>query len=158
MFTRNQYETTVDTTTGGTAQDTTILTGVDDASNRSSHIPDGSILHSVVVIAYARQVSAGMHRLAMWRRPGTETSPTDFLSSYFDSSDPMTAAAIRARSFKLAGPRTQVQVSGALTPVKMVLKWRGKLRMRDGDDIILTHNFPVTGDDVTYTIYARYSR
>lgn len=83
----------------------------------------------------------------MWRRPGAETAPTDFIASWLDTTDPITANAIRARRFKMRGPKQTVQVAGAANPITTTLNWKGAMKIRDGDDIILSLRAPAANID-----------
>lgn len=146
-LTRNHYETTLDITAADTTTDFTIATGVDDVSNRSTHIPDGAVLKYIRVIIRYPSLTAGTYRAAMWRRPGAETAPTDFIASWLDTTDPITANAIRARRFKMRGPKQTVQVAGAANPITTTLNWKGAMKIRDGDDIILSLRAPAANID-----------
>lgn len=156
-YTRNHFLQDFTQTTGGTEQQTTIATGVDDVSNRSTHIPDGSKLCRIALIGQAETVNAGGYTFAIFRVPGTETLTTP-LANFFASTDPMTAETIKARKFRLAGPFRFIQPSAAVSPVRVNLKWKGRLTMRDGDDIVLAHNMPATNQVLDARIYTTYCK
>lgn len=143
-ITRNHFELDVTQTTGGTAQNTTVATGVDDTSNRSTHIPDGAILKYIIVEAQCETVNAGKYSFGLWRQPGGISLSTDLTNDYYTTTDPITTAMRNARVFKLAGPKTIVQASAAVAPVRIFLKWRGSIKWRDGDDVLFATNMPAT--------------
>lgn len=143
-LTRNHFQTDFSQTTGGTAQNGTVATTVDDASNRSTHIPDGAILKYIIVEGQCETVNAGKYEFGLFRQPGGITLSADLVTDYYATTDPITTAMRNARVFKLAGPRVVLQASAAIAPIRFILKWKGRLKMRDGDDILLSHNMPAT--------------
>ena len=149
--TQNHYETTL-THTAATELQTTLATGVDDASNRSSHIPDGAILRRVVVIAQGTTIPAATQKFQsmLFYRPGGLTVSSTAIADYFATTDPLTAQMIQVRRYKLRGPFTQTKAASDFTPTRIKLSWKGRIRWRDGDDLILA-----TLSEVNYTMNAQ---
>lgn len=117
----------------------TLATGIDDASNRSTHIPDGSILRSVRVGWQCTTIPAAVTKFQtiLWRRPGGDAT-TSPITNYFLSTDPATQGMMSIRRFKLAGPFTRLKAANDFTAQKGFLSWKGNLKIRDGDDILAT--------------------
>lgn len=122
-----------------TETNATIAVGVDDASNRSTHVPDGSILKSVSVRLQCTTIPAAVTKfqIILWRRPAADGTATP-IAHWFSSTDPATQEHMSIRRFKLAGPFTSVKAASDFTAWKGRLFWRGNLKMRDGDDIFAT--------------------
>lgn len=153
----NHFETDITQTAGGTEQQTVILTGVDDAANRSSNIPEGSLLRKIIVAGMCETVNAGKYQFYLGHRPGGETL-VDPIASYFSTTDPLTQAAIKARKYRLAGPKTILQASAAIAPIKVALAWKGALRIRDGDDIIVSTILPATNQVFDCRVIAEFTQ
>lgn len=117
----------------------TVATGIDDATNRSTHIPDGSILKAVRVSLQCNTIPAAVTKfqVILWRRPGGDAT-TNPITNYFATTDPATQSMMNIRRFKLRGPFTTNKAASDFTAYRTTLKWRGNLKIRDGDDIIAT--------------------
>lgn len=152
----NHYESTITQTTGGTEQSNTAITGVDDVSNRSTHVPDGAIITKVDVRLRCQDIQPGDHKALLFLSPGGLGITTP-IASYYSVTDPLPEDAILIRRYKLNGPYVRRQVTGANQPITFHLKWKGRIRYRDGDDIVIQTNFPdtnqVTDTSVTYVFY-----
>lgn len=144
-LTINHFEDDTTFAAVATATETTltVATGVDDASNRSTHVPDGAWLKSIKVNLQAGEISSTQMKLQgiLWRRPGGDAT-TNPITNYYATTDPATQSMMNVRRFKLRGPFTVAKAANDITPPKMSFRWRGNLKMRDGDDILLTilHN------------------
>lgn len=141
MRTINHYEDDTSLATVATATETTMTigVGVDDVSNRSTHIPDGSILRRISCMLRCTSIptAATKFQAILWRRPGGHALSTP-ISNYFSTTDPLPEAALEIRRFKLHGPITVTKAASDFTTFKVFLRWRGMLRIRDGDDILVT--------------------
>lgn len=73
----------------------------------------------------------------LWRRPGGHALSTP-IASYFNTTDPLTEAALEIRRFKLHGPLTITKAANDFTAMRATLRWRGNIKVRDGDDFLLT--------------------
>lgn len=69
------------------------------------------------------------------RRPGGEDM-TSWIGAYFVTTDPATENMITSRKYKMAGPFTKQVHSSGTAVMTGVLKWKGAMKIRDGDDII----------------------
>lgn len=73
----------------------------------------------------------------MWRRPGANAL-TGPLADWISQTDPLPEEPRQIRVFRMRGPFVRLKANGELTPYRVTLKWRGNMRMRDGDDVIVT--------------------
>lgn len=116
-----------------------VALGIDDASNRSTHVPDGRYLKMVKSTVWCTTIPGALtnYTLMMWRRPGGENLATP-IASYFSATDPITEDAMNARRFKMAGPFRTLKANGEVTAYKKTIVWRGNMKIRDGDDVFVT--------------------
>lgn len=115
---------------------------MDAPNDRGPDIKDGAVLTRLAIKVVAQSVAAGEYTFMLMRRPGGMAFSAEPVTGYFATNDPATQGMIEARKFKLAGPFQQRQVTGALVPIIFKLHWRGRLKMRDGDDIVLSSRTP----------------
>jgi len=123
----------------GTHTNLTVAVGIDDASNRSTHVPDGSILKSIKVRFQCTTIPAAITKFQfiLWRRPGGDAT-TDPITNYFSTTDPAAQSMMSIRRFKLRGPFTVLKPASDFTAFRGSVSWRGNLKIRDGDDVFLT--------------------
>lgn len=140
----NHYESVITTTTGGTEQSNTVATGVDDVGNRSSNVPDGAILTKLNTRLQCDSLQNGQYKAMLFLSPGGLGIGTP-LASWYVTTDPLPEDAILIRKYKLVGPIVRQQITESSFPMTFNLKWKGRIRWRDGDDLILQTNFPNTG-------------
>lgn len=117
----------------------TVVTGIDDAANRSTHVPDGSILKAIRCSVQCTTIPAAITKfqVILWRRPGGDAT-TSPITNYFSTTDPATQSMMNIRRFKLRGPFTTLKASSDFTAWRRTISWKGNLKIRDGDDILLT--------------------
>lgn len=151
----NHYESVITTTTGGTEQSNTLLTGVDDVSNRSSQVPDGAIATSLSCRLHCTSLQAGEYTAMLFLQPGGLGIATP-IASWYSTTDPLPEDAILIRKYKLRGPIVRQQITESSFPMTFNLRWRGRLRIRDGDDLVLQTNFPNTGQTTNAQITLAY--
>lgn len=132
------------------------MTGVDTANDRGPDIPDGSILRSLFVKVVAQTVAAGEYTFMLVRRPGGHAFASNPITGYFATTDPMTQGMIEARKFKLTSPQQMRQVTGALVPIAFRLKWRGTLKINDGDDLVLVSRTPSSTQVFDVKVFASF--
>lgn len=127
-------------TTGGTELLTTMFTALDAPTNRSTHIPAGAVLKSVLIRLFATDATpvAGKHQCGLWWRPGAMAFQGGLFTGWYASTDPITSVMVESRKYALQrNPHTLVTITGAAFPPRMTCFWRGNRVMRDGDDIVL---------------------
>lgn len=140
----NHYESVITTTTGGTEQGNTVVLGIDDVANRSSHVPDGAVLTKCSVRLQCDSLQNGQYKAMLYHSPGGLGIGTP-LASWYSTTDPLPEDSILIRKYKLTGPFVRQQITESSFPMTFNLRWRGRMRWRDGDDLILQTNFPNTG-------------
>lgn len=157
LFTKtvDHYETTATITTGGTEEQYALNTATDAPNDRGSDIPAGAILKSITYVVTPQAILAGKYQMMMLRQPGATTFTTP-IGSYFATTDPATEAMIKARKYCMVAPKTARVVTGALVPLRMVLSWRGNMKMQDGDDIVLSIIAPSSTQVFDIRVYKRY--
>lgn len=139
----------------GTELQTTAFTGIDDATNRSTHIPEGAIVTSIQVkqLMYTDPPALGLHRAMLFFRPAA-MAISNPISAWFDATDPLTEDAIHIRQQKRAprrGISAHINTTGAQMSRGHSLIWRGRQMMRDGDDWVI-----VNLDDTISSWYTRF--
>lgn len=135
---------------------TTGFTGVDDATNRSTHIPEGAIVTSVKVKQwmYTDPPALGLHRALLMFRPAAQVIATP-ITFWFTTTDPLEEEAIEIRRQKRAprnGISTHINTTGAQTARGHTLFWKGRQMMREGDDWIV-----VNLDDTISSWYTQFT-
>lgn len=134
----NHFENDITAVVSGTETLTTIATGVDDTSNRSTHIPDGARLVFLSVRGECTTIPAATTKFThcLIHRAGGLTISATPIASYFSTTDPLPGDAIMARKQMLAGPRVDTKAASDFTRHTFLLRWKGNILVRDGDDFI----------------------
>lgn len=135
-----------------------VASGVDYATDRHDSITDGGVMRSVVVELQLKDLPANPanHTCLLWYRKAGETLTTP-IAAYFDSTDPLTGNAQLIRRRLLSRPHTFRTVAGQAFLPKMICKWRGRLRLNDGDLIVCT---VLCSENCDYqaTVWLRYEK
>lgn len=132
--TRNRFENTLGVTTGGTETPQSICLAVEAPGDRSTAVPAGCIVRSIVCNLRATEPVDGKHQCLLVYRPASENVATP-IASYWDSTDPLTEEGVKLR--RLAMGRCHTREVNAATDIPHVFtcRWKGQKRMYDGDDI-----------------------
>lgn len=150
---KNHYETTM--VHGGAGSQTTVVAvAVDDVTNRSTHVQNGSVLKKVVVEIAPQTLTAGKYQCLMWKQLGG-VAVADPIASYFSSTDPITEDAVLMRRNLMGRVETRRVFATAVVPLGFTCKWRGNTLMRDGDaiDITIGSNVALTFDIRVWITY-----
>lgn len=135
---RNHFQNDITGVVTGTETLNTVATGVDDASNRSTHVPDGSTITSIHITGECTSIPATATKFQhiLFYRPGGTTISATPITDWFVTTDPLPNAAILIRRHKLYGPVTDSKASSDFTRHRFRLRWRGRILVHDGDDFI----------------------
>lgn len=126
-------------TAAGVAESNIMFTTAADVNDQFT-LPQGCTVTRILMRLWATDATPvnGRHTCGMWRRPGGMTFTSEPLTAWYASTFPPTTGMIEARRFKLQKrPHTVYTVTGASGPARMVCFWKGKMIMREGDDILL---------------------
>lgn len=155
QLSRNHTEFTF-TTTGGTENLSTLVSGIATVTNRANQIKEGGVLRKMSCMIYATDATPvnGKHQCMMFFRPGGSALPTP-IAAWFDQTDPLTEDAIDIRRDTMSrrGPHTRVIISGQSGPLVMHCFWKGRRILRDGDDVILSN---LDANATSYTVVQDY--
>jgi len=133
--TKNHYEANFNLGIATTDQIFTLATGVDAATNRSTHIPNGATLRAVTVTLAGTTLVAGKHQCLLYFEPGGSGAIATPITSYWSGTDPLPEDSIDIRRNMMGRVDTVQKVTGALTPIQMRCVWRGRKLIRQ-DDVI----------------------
>lgn len=132
--TKNRFDGTIGPTTANVESLTNVALGVDSPTNRSTSVPNGAIIRSVIVKLMPTLVN-GRHDAILFWRPGADDLATP-IANYFDSADPLTEDGINMRRYALTRIQTYINDSTSINRPTF-LRWKGARRIREGDQIIV---------------------
>lgn len=133
--TKNHFQMTF-ATTGGTELQTAVATGIDAPNDRGIDVPENSILRSVLVNLSADAIVVGKHQCLLIRRPGASALASP-ITNFFATTDPATEDMIEVRRQAMGTVHTKHSVAGGFEPVRFSCRWKGAMKMYDGDDVML---------------------
>lgn len=113
-----------------------IVTGSDTPDDRGVDVPNGAIIHKIVVRAQPTTIAAGKYQCFLHKAPGGMTIANP-IASWLGTTDPLTEDQILARRYQLGKVHTQLVVAGALIPPVFWCTWKSRrgFTIRDGDDV-----------------------
>lgn len=154
-ITRNRFDGVIGPTTAAVSSNTNIATAFADPANRSTSIPNNSVLRSVVVVLHPTTMTSGKHQCLLWRRPSLEniTAP---IASYFESAEPMTEDGVKMRQLPMRKVETYINdATSTIRPFRC--KWKGIMRMHEGDDVVITVLDTTTATTYNYEAWTTYT-
>lgn len=154
-MTKNRFTGTIGATTATVEANTSMVLGVDSPTNRSTSVPNGAILRSVLVNIYPQTMTAGKHRALLWRRPAAEDL-SEPIVSYFNAADPLSEDGINMRKYAMG--RVQTYFNDATSMVRPFhLRWKGAMRIREGDEVMATILDTSTATTYTYEAWTSFT-
>lgn len=131
--TKNRFEGTVAVI--GTETPHSVVDCVEAPGNRSTTVPAGAVLRSIVIEGRPQTLVAGQYQFLLVYRPAAENVATP-IASYWDVTDPLTEEGVKLRRLSMSRCKTVRVNTGDGTP-RVRFTWKGAKRMYDGDDVNL---------------------
>lgn len=139
----NHFQLAISAVATATETQTTLATGIDPITNRSTHVPDGAILKYLSVRLACTTIPAAITRfqLGIWRLKGADTMSTP-IADWFATTEPITQNMIEARQSIVSRVIDITKPASDFTAFHATLKVTKPIKIRDGDDIVLVilHN------------------